>query len=71
MASIDDITPTQYGGGDYGLGGGGEGPSLTGGGEGPTMTDGGGGMNGGGSHDLIASGEITISFGWDYDPTSN
>ena len=70
MASIDDITPTQYGGGDYGLGGGGEGPSLTGGGEGPTMTDGGGGptmtdggggMNGGGSHDLIASGEIRIS----------
>ena len=66
MAGIDDFTPAVYGEGgrdriDV---------------DGPTMTDGGEGidgpiMDGGGSHDLVASGEITLSFGWEYDPTSD
>lgn len=69
MAGIDDFTPTQYG-----KSGGGE--LINGIEDGPTMTDGGEGidgpiMDGGGSHDLVASGEITLSFGWEYDPTSD
>jgi hypothetical protein len=72
MAGIDDFTPAEYGkSSDGGKGmGENEGPTLTGGG-GEMIKGGGGGMYSEEHHDLVASGEITLSFGWEYDPTSD
>ncbi len=68
MAGIDDFTPTQYeatgGGNEQTKGGGGGNEQTKGGGRGNEQTK-------GEAHDLVASGEITLSFGWDYDPTSD
>ena len=56
MAGIDDFTPTEY------AGGGSNAETKGGSSNAETKAE---------AHDLVASGEITLSFGWDYDPTSS
>ena len=77
MAGIDDFTPTEWkstntGGGEMAPVGGEMAPV---GGEmaavGGEMAPVGGEMAGVTTHDLVASGEVTLSFGWDFDPTSD